>query len=138
MAFAVHQITRRTHAPWVADLRLGKRVLRYLLGTATMTLYARQDARDTLSLSAYTDADFAAWHSDRKSISAATVHLNGILVHWYCTNQNSVSLSTMKSEFVAAARCIQELLGSHELLQEIGSTTAQPILLYMDNQAAIA
>jgi hypothetical protein len=31
-----------------------------------------------------------------------------------------------------------ELLGRHELLQEIGSTTVQHIPLYMDNQAAIA
>jgi hypothetical protein len=65
IAFAVHQMTRRTHAPRLADLRLGKRVLRYLLGTATMKLHARQDARDTLVLSAYIDTDFAARHRTR-------------------------------------------------------------------------
>jgi hypothetical protein len=110
IAFAVHQMTRRTHAPRAADLRLGKRVLRYLLGTATMKLHVKQDGSDALGLSAFTDADFASQESDRKSISATTIHLNGILIHWYCTKQNSVSLSTMESEFTAAARGAQELL----------------------------
>jgi hypothetical protein len=52
-------------------------------------------------LGVYTDADYAARESYRKSISAATVHLNGLLVNWYCTKQINVSLSTMVSEFVA-------------------------------------
>jgi hypothetical protein len=138
IAFAVHQMTRRTHAPRAADMSLGKRVLRYLLGTAAMKLHTKQDASKSLVLSAYTDADFAAKESDRKSISAATIHLNGILIHWYCAKQNSVSLSTMEAEFVAAARGAQELLGCHELLREIGSTPQLPMSLYIDNQAAIA
>jgi hypothetical protein len=138
IAFAVHQMTRRTHAPRVSDMRLGKRVLRYLLGTTTMKLRVKHSAHDTLALSGYTDADFAARGSDRKSISAATIYLNGMLIHWYCTKQDNVSLSTMESEFVAAARGVQELLGCRELLQEIGATVDHPIPLYMDNQAAIA
>ncbi len=35
IAFAVHQMTHRTHAPRAADLRLGKRVLRYRNHEAT-------------------------------------------------------------------------------------------------------
>jgi hypothetical protein len=44
----------------------------------------------------------------------------------------------MESEFGAAARGAQELLGCYELLQEIGSPSQQPMILHMDNQAAIA
>jgi hypothetical protein len=44
----------------------------------------------------------------------------------------------MESEFVAAARGAQELLGCYELLQEIGSPSQQPMLLHLDNRAAIA
>jgi hypothetical protein len=138
IAFAVHQMTRRTHAPRVADMRLGKRVLRYLIGTVSAKLHMKQSTHGELTLCAYTDADFAAQESDRKSISAATVHLNGLLVNWYCTKQSNVSLSTMESEFVASARGVQDLLGCYELLQEVGCMTEQPMKLYMDNQAAIA
>ena len=138
IAFAVHQMTRRTHAPRVADMRLGKRVLRYLVGTVSAKLYSKVNTQHGLILSTYTDADYAARESDRKSISAATVHLNGLLVNWYCTKQDNVSLSTMESEFVASARGVQDLLGCYELLQEVGCTVTQPMPLYVDNQAAIA
>jgi hypothetical protein len=109
-----------------------------LIGTASAKLYLKQNTHHELTLCANTDADYAAQESDRKSISAATVHLNGLLVNWYCTKQNNVSLSTMESEYVASARGVQDLLGCYELLQEVGCITAQPMTLYMDNQAAIA
>jgi hypothetical protein len=38
-----------------------------------MKLHAKQDASNALALSAFTDADFAAQGSDRKSIRAATI-----------------------------------------------------------------
>ncbi len=103
-----------------------------------MKLYSKQNTHHELALSAYTDADYAARESDRKSISATTVHLNGLLVKWYCTKKSNASLSTMESEFVASARGVQDLLGCYELLQEVGCNTTQPMPEHMDNQAAIA
>ncbi len=138
IAFAVHQMTRRTRAPRVADMRPGKRVLRYLVGTASTKRYSKQNTHYGLALSAFTDSDYATRESDRKSIGSATVHLNGLLVNWYCTKQSNVSLSTMESEFVASTRGVQDLLGCYELLQEVSCNTAQPMPVYMDNQAAIA
>jgi len=44
----------------------------------------------------------------------------------------------MESEFVAAARGVQELLGCYELLKEIGCPIALPMTIKMDNQAAIS
>jgi hypothetical protein len=90
-----------------------------------------------MALTEYTNADFAAQQSDIKSVIAATVHLNGLLIHWYCSKQSSVPLSTMKSELKAFARGVQEVLGYHELQQEIGYISTQPMPLYMDNQVAI-
>jgi hypothetical protein len=137
IAFAVHQLTRRTHSPRTTDQALGKRILRYLAGTASTKLVSKQEDLNGYALSAFTDADYAT-NSDRKSISACTVHLNGMIVHWYCTKQSNISLSTMESEFVAAARGVQELLGCYELLKEIGCPIALPMTIKMDNQAAIA
>ena len=44
----------------------------------------------------------------------------------------------MESEFVAAARAAQEIVGCIELLHEVGCCVKLPTLLNMDNQAAIA
>jgi hypothetical protein len=126
------------HAPRVAGRRKGKRVLRYLLGTVCMKLHMTRGVLGVLALIAYTDADFAAQQSERKTVSAATVHLNGLLINWYCANQSSVSLSTMESEFRISARGVQEILGYHELLRKIGCISTQSMPISMDNLAAIA
>jgi hypothetical protein len=105
--------------------------------TTTTKLVSQCTSTNGCILSAYTDADYTT-NGDRKSISACTIHLNGMLVHWYCTKQSNISLSTIESEFVAAARGVQELLGSFELLKEMGCPVAFPMPLKMDNQAAIA
>jgi hypothetical protein len=65
-------MTRRTHAPRVADIRLAKRTLRYMTGAESMKLCMTQSTHYALTLSAFTDADYAGQDSDRKSISAAT------------------------------------------------------------------
>jgi hypothetical protein len=51
-----------------------------------------QSAHHTLTLSAFTVADYAGQGSDRKSISAAAIHLNDLLVSWYCSSTITLSI----------------------------------------------
>jgi len=44
----------------------------------------------------------------------------------------------MESEFVSASRGVQEVLGCYHLVKELSLPIQLPILLRMDNQAAIA
>jgi hypothetical protein len=63
--------------------------------------------------------------------------MNGMLISWHCNKQSLVALSTMQSEFVSAARGIQEAMGCYNLVKELERTVQLPILLRIDNQAAI-
>jgi hypothetical protein len=92
----------------------------------------------TAFIEVYTDADWASEATDRKSVNAAFVYLNGMLVSWQCNKQALVSLSTMESEFISAARGIQEAMGCYHLIKELKRPIKLPMLLYVDNQAAIA
>jgi hypothetical protein len=104
IAFAVHQMTRRTHAPRMCDLTMGKRILRYLAGTSEYRLgISRMNEDTTIRFEIYTDADWASECTDRKSINGTLMYLNGMLVSWNCNKQALVSLSTMESEFISAA-----------------------------------
>ena len=139
ISFDVHRMTRQTHAPRVRDWQLGKRILRYLNGTANFTLHLTKETNDrALAFHAYSDADFAADREDRKSVSAIVVYVNGLLVTWTVSKQSNVSISTMESEFVAAARATQEVLGCLEFVREISWPIKLPAVLGMDNQAAIS
>ena len=96
-----------------------------------------EDGRASTKLEAYSDSDFAADKSDRKSLTGGIILLNGMTVGWSAKKQGGVSLSTMEAEFVAASEIARELLGLREMLNEIVMAPQLPMLMHVDNQVAI-
>uniref|UniRef100_A0AAV1T0W9 Uncharacterized protein n=1 Tax=Peronospora matthiolae TaxID=2874970 RepID=A0AAV1T0W9_9STRA len=90
-----------------------------------------------IRLEAFRDADFAAYKTDRKSMTGGIVMLNGMAVSWGAWKQGGVSLSTTEAEFVAASEVTRELLGLRGMLCEVDVEPALPMQLRVDNQAAI-
>lgn len=90
-----------------------------------------------MTVTCYTDADFATDKTTRKSVSGATIMVNGALISWHCKQQSANALSTTEAEFVAAAVGVREMLGVKELLTEISVKVALPMTIKIDNQAAI-
>ena len=140
IAFAVHKVTRQTHAPRMFDEKLAKRIARYLKGTARLkiTMTPAQEYCQELQLEAFSDADFAGDKVERKSITGGVMRLNWMVVSWGTRTQGGVSLSTMEAEFVAASEMARELLGLCEMLSEVGMAPKLSMKLYVDNQAAIS
>uniref|UniRef100_A0AAV1TLG6 RNase H type-1 domain-containing protein n=1 Tax=Peronospora matthiolae TaxID=2874970 RepID=A0AAV1TLG6_9STRA len=73
-----------------------------------------------MRLEAFSDADFAADNTDRKSMTGGIVMLNGMAVSWGARKQGDVSLSTIEAELVAAIQVACELVGLREMLCEVG------------------
>ena len=96
-----------------------------------------EDGRASTKLEAYSDSDFAADKSDRKSLSGSIIFFNGITVGWSAKKQGGVSLSTMEAEFVVASEVTRELLGVREMLCKIRVVPTLPMLIHADYQAAI-
>ena len=67
----------------------------------------------------YSDANFAADKSDRRSLTEGITLLNGIAVSWSAKKQGVVSLSTIYAKFVAEPEVARELLGVREMLCEL-------------------
>uniref|UniRef100_A0AAV1TB36 Reverse transcriptase Ty1/copia-type domain-containing protein n=1 Tax=Peronospora matthiolae TaxID=2874970 RepID=A0AAV1TB36_9STRA len=99
IAFAVHKVTRRVHAPRLADWKLDKRIARYLKGTAALkvTMIPEDNLGVAMRLELFSDADFAADKTDRKSMTGGIMMLNGMAVSWGARKQGGVSLSTMEA-----------------------------------------
>ena len=87
---------------------------------------------------AYSDADFAADNADRKSLTGVVILFNGMAVSWFAKRQGVVSISTMEAEFVAAREVAREIIGLRQMLMEIGMEPVVPMLIHVDNQAAIS
>ena len=84
IAFAVHKVTRQTHAPRKQDWKLANSIVRYMSGTRAlkirMTATAQADAQPMLV--SYSDVDYALDKSDRQSLSVCVVLLNEMAVSW--------------------------------------------------------
>nr|GFB17287.1 retrovirus-related Pol polyprotein from transposon TNT 1-94 [Tanacetum cinerariifolium] len=72
-----------------------KRISHYLKGTINLGLWYSKDSG--FDLTAYSDADHAGCHLDRKSTSGSVQFLGDKLVCWSSKKQNSVSISTTES-----------------------------------------
>ena len=75
------------------------RVARYLKGTMSMKLNITPSENESMSnvVESYSDADFAADKSDRKSLTGGIILLIGMDVSWCAKKQGGVSLSTMEA-----------------------------------------
>jgi hypothetical protein len=88
------------------------------------------------TVTSYTDADYAADKSARKSVSGELLLVQGMPVGWHVKQQSAVVLSTADEEFVVAVTGAKELLGLRNLLEEIGVRVALPMRMLIDNQAS--
>lgn len=134
LAYAVFVASRYLENPTVVHERAAKRILRYIKKTINFGILYTQNS---LEIKAYSDADYAGDVSTRKSTSGSVVLIGDNLVSWSSERQQSVSLSTTESEYIAGSQCVKELVWLKSLLCEILNESSIKTTLYMDNQSAI-
>ena len=61
-----------------------------------------------MRLRGYSDVDWASDKDERKSTTGYALLLNGAAISWCSKKQSCISLSTMKSEYVACSAVAQE------------------------------
>jgi hypothetical protein len=137
--FAVHAVTRKTHAPTEKDLAMAKQIMRYLRGASGLKLHQDKykSSDSSIFLSGYSDADWGDEKSTRKSVSGGIVCLNGNPVAWSCKKQTCVALSTQEAEYIAGAELCKSLLGLRQFFQEINVCVKSPTIVWMDNTQGI-
>ena len=121
------------------DLHLGhaKRVVRYLLGTASHVLLLKKPTDEDFSLTCFTDSDWAGDHNTRKSVSGYVLFgPNRSILDWGSSKQNSVTLSSYEAEYVAASEGGKQLIGMRQTAGEILKKDITSSL-EMDNQGAL-
>ncbi|XP_070018027.1 secreted RxLR effector protein 161-like [Nicotiana sylvestris] len=120
--------------PKESHLKATKRILRYLKGTQDLILY--YPSRDIFNLIGYADVDYAGYIVGRKSTSGMAHFLGSCLISWGTRKQNSVALSTVEEEYVAAASCCAQLIWIKQQLEDFGVFT-KCVPLLCDNTSAL-
>ena len=104
-------------APKESHVQIVKIIFRYLKGTIDLALWYPH--KNSFSLRAYSDADWADCVDDRKSTSGGAFFLGESLVAWTRKKQSSISLSTTDTEYIAVAECCTQVEWMKQTLQDI-------------------
>jgi len=90
----------------------------------------------SLSLTGYSDSDFAGCKIDRKSTSGTCHLLGSSLMSWQCKKQACVALSMAEAEYIAAGSCCAQTIWLRQQLNDFG-ILLNHIPLLCDNTSAI-
>lgn len=135
IAYSVGIASRFLENPTIVHEKAAKRILKYIKNTINFGIFYL--STKTNELQAYSDADYAGCLETRRSTSGfAFIFADGI-ISWSSERQQSVSLSTTESEYIAAAQCVKELVWLRKMLIDILDIDSFKINLHMDNMSAI-
>jgi hypothetical protein len=135
LAYAVQQICLHMHDPRECHQPLVKRALRYVRGTTALGLWLTASA--SLSIRAYTDADWAGCPDTRRSTSGFCVYIGDSLVSWSSKRQATVSRSSAEAEYRGVANAVAECIWLRQLLGELHCAATSATLVYCDNISAV-
>jgi hypothetical protein len=137
IAFIAGQLAQHCENPGLSHWKSAKRVLKYLAGTREHGL-CFGDNDSTLTLTGYSDADYAGDPDSRRSTSGFVFTLNGGAVTWASRRQPIVALSTMESEYIAASDTCREAVWLRRIIGELDKPLETTTLLLCDNESAIS
>jgi len=109
-------------------------ILRYLKYTPYLGFWYPKGAR--FQLVGYSDSDYTGCRIDIKSTSRGCHILGRSLVSWMSKNQNSVALSSVEAEYIAAGDCCAQILYIKQTLIEYG-VVLDKVPLLCDNKSAV-
>lgn len=113
-----------------------KRVLKYLKGTASLSLHLGR-VESNNGLIGYADANWAENRVDRKSNSGYVFKFFDGTIDWSCKKQTCVALSSTEAEFVALSGACKEVQWIRRILEDFNQPIKEPTIIYEDNQSCL-
>jgi hypothetical protein len=139
---AVTLLATYASAPTNYHVNCIKRVLKYLHTHARDTIHYARDAtfnRARMTLQCFTDSDWAADRTSRRSMSGFLIYMNNNLVSTGCKFHPTQCLSTMEAEYMGETYVSKDILFIDNLISELNPvySIAHPVQLFGDNNAAL-
>ncbi|KAL0287317.1 UNVERIFIED_CONTAM: Retrovirus-related Pol polyprotein from transposon TNT 1-94 [Sesamum radiatum] len=137
VAYALSVTSRYQACAEEAHWAAVKSILKYLKRTKDLSLIY---GGGELILEGYSDASFQSDDDDAKSKSGFVFKLNGGVVAWKSSKQDTTTDSPTEAEYIAASEAAKEAVWLKNYIQELGvvPSIAEPVVIFCDNNGAIA
>ncbi|XP_050147277.1 secreted RxLR effector protein 161-like [Malus sylvestris] len=136
IAYSVNMVCQFMNNPTDLHLHLVKRILRYLQGTITCGL--KYTKGEDMSITTYSDSDWASNINTRRSITGYVVYLGSNPISWQSKKQSTVSRSSTEAEYKAIAHYTADIFWIRSLLRDMHQFLPPPSYLHCDNLSALA
>lgn len=136
IAASVGILSQKVERPTQDDWNELKRVVRYLKGTADLSLVIGNNNQHE-NLIGYADADWAEDRMDRKSISGHVFKFKGSTIGWSSKKQTVVAMSSAEAEYISLSEACKELIWIRRLLKDFYQPQDMATIVYEDNQSCI-
>ena len=131
ICYAVNQLSKAMVKPTKLFWKVGKHVLRYLMGTFEYGLWYKQT--NEVKLHGFTYAYWAGNPTDRKSTSGGVFRNKSTYVSWYNRKERFVALSSAKAEYMAESQAACEAILMRKILVSLFSSHLDPTVIHSDN-----
>lgn len=135
LKYPVGQLCRTMGNPTKSNTEDLKRLVRWLAGNRNRGLVF---GRGDLTCNAYSDSDWAADRSTRRSCTGYVVNIGESLVLAKSKLQSLTAQSSMEAEVIAMVECGKTVAFVRDLLNELGFRQPEPTRVWVDNQSAIS
>ncbi|KAG8501082.1 hypothetical protein CXB51_003205 [Gossypium anomalum] len=135
LSFAINKVSQYMHKPYDVLWTVVKRILLYVNGAIDYGLLFQASS---MSLTGFSDANWASSIEDRKFIFGFFIYLGYNLVGWMSKKQSVVSRSTTEAEYRSLANATSKLMWLHSLLTKIGLKLSGTPVIWCDNSSAVS
>lgn len=146
IAYAITTLSQFNNQPSSQHWSALKRLFRYLKQSKNMSITYRRIPADAdnrlhpISLTGYSDSDWASNIDDRKSVTGYVFTIAGGAVSWQSKKQPTVALSSTEAEYMSSTQACKEAIWWRALLGELqlGFNKSDPTTILADSQGCIA
>ena len=138
LGYAVSYLARFAENPSTPHWTAIQHIFRYLAGTRSLGLFYLATTSPTNAFYAYSDSDWASCVNSSRSTMGYTFLLAGAAISWSSRLQTRVACSSTEAEYIALGHAGKEGVHLIQQLDELGVVRPTDMVMYGDNQGAIA
>jgi len=136
--YAVSIVSQFGGNPGKPHLKVAKRILRYLKGTADLRLTLGSSGSESIDLVDWTDSNWAQDPDSCQLIGDFFFEIAGGSVSWSAKKQPTIALLTIEAEYIAAMNVTKEAIWLWVLLEDLGYPQINATIIHANNQDCIA